>query len=298
MDQSSSSNAAPAVNPQGAAPGSQPATPPPQNQGSQPGQAQGTTPAPDSKSNEPAPKFSFESALSDEDRNYLKSQGVESFDEEGIKKLVSHHKQLRSQKKENNTSQPGDMNAAVQSAMGIAPQQPQSEPAPQPAQTQQGYDQQQPQQQPAQQQQAQPQSVTTATPKMPSEFQTMVMGQSIKSLYQHVDPTEVIKEMGEFGISPVDPQTGEYRAGVIMNYAKRVNEKVELQRQLQEAQKPAPSSTPDVKQENVDLTMPRAEVLNKQNSLAIVSQSLASQRRGGLVHPQFEEARQFIQNNS
>lgn len=295
MDQSSSSNAAPAVNPGQPAPGPQPAPGSQAAPGSQPAPATGNTPAPDSKSNEPAPAFSFESALSDEERSYLKSQGIESFDEEGIKKLVSNHKRLRGERKESNNQQPqsaGDINAAVQQAMGVQPQQTQSEPAPQPTQTQQP--QQEPYQQPVQQP-VQPQSITTAGPRVPSEFQTMVMGQSIKAQYPNVDPAEVIKKMGEFGISPVDPQTGEYRAGVIMSYAKEINEKVELQRQLAEAQKPAPSSTPDVKQENVDHSMPLAETLNSQNAQAIIVQSLARQKRGLPVHPQFEDAKRFIQ---
>lgn len=297
-DQSSSSNAAPAANPQGAAPGSQPATPPTQSQGSQPGQAQGTAPAPDSQSNnEPVPSFSFGDHLTDDDKAYLKSQGVESFDAEGIKKLVAHHKQLRSKKDTSKeASQSGDLSGAVQQAMGVQPQQQQqSEPAPQPTQMQQAPEQQNPYQQPAQQPQGQSQSATPTAPRLPSEFEVMTMGLSVKTQYPDVDPTDVIKEMGTLGINFLD-DNGSLAPSKVMGYAKIVNDRVQKDKMIAELQKPAPSSTPNVKPETIDYSLPTVENMNVQQAQAILLQSNQSKARGGRVHQQYEEAKRLLQS--
>lgn len=282
-DQSSSSNAAPSAQPQGATPGSQPAVPPTQQAGSQPAQEQGQAQVPDSqKNNEPAPTFSFGDHLTDDEKAYLKSQGVDSFDAQGIKKLVAHHKQLRSKKQE--TNQQDSLDTVVQQAV---------QPAQQPVEGQQptqggSFPEQQPQQ-PVQPQSEQPTQVT------PDPFEVATVGMVVKNQYPEVEPTNVIKEMTDLGISILD-SNGRLDMQRISKYAGIVNDRVQKEKQLAELTKPAPTSTPDLKPESVDLNAPQVETMDNKSAYAILSWSTQQQKLGKPVHPQLDAAKQFIQS--
>lgn len=239
------------------------------------------TQAPDSKDQEP--KFSFDAIISDDDKNYLKSQGVEQLNADGLKKLIANHKELRS-KKETTTNNSGVADALA-TAMGVQPTQ-----AAQPAQPA-------PQAQAPQVQEQQPAQPTT-TSALPSELEIFNFTNTLTTMYpkikDNITSGQLFKDMGDMGIAPAS--SGKFNVQAVLKFAELQNKQYELQAQLDESNKPSASAVPDANL-SVDSTQPISQTLDMNQAQNIVLWSNSQAKIGKPVHPQFEQAKEFLRTN-
>lgn len=274
----SSSNAAPSV-PSGSeapvttAPTDQPAP------GSQPAAGTDGTQAPGST--ETKPEFSFDAVLTDEDKSYLKSQGVDKFDGEGIKKFVASHKSLRAEKKSD--VNPNGASEALAAAMGQPVQQPAV--TPQATQDTNASNTQQPvAQQPAAQENA-----------MPSQVEIFNFTNSLAGMYpaikDNINNGQLFKDMGDMGIAPASG--GSFNVQSVLNFAKLQNEQATLRQQLEEATKPSAGVVPEARLD-VDTTQPTVTQLDDNSASQIILWSNSQKKFGKPVHPQFEDAQRYF----
>lgn len=254
--------------------------------GTQPAVAQGT-PATPGSSNEPQ-GFSFESALDDAGKNYLKSQGIESFDQAGLTKLIDAHKNLREKKAET----PAPAATAVADALAQATgQQPVQTPAPaEPA----------PVQTPAPQDPAQPQAQPTQNPvqALPNQVEIYNMTNSLVTqfpeLSDKIKSGDLYKDMASLGLTPV--ANGHFNLDAVLNYASRENENAVLKAKVAQLESPSTEDIPSATARPVDTTAPTVQTMDMNSAQIIVMESNKAARFGQPVHPQYEQAVNFLKN--
>lgn len=234
----------PAADPQGAQPsGQQPAPTPADNQ-------------PASPQNQPSGPSAPTIELDEEQKNYLKSQGVteENFNSpEAIVKIINHNNSLRKEL-----------------ASRAKPAEPASTPAP------------------AANTDGQP-SGPAAQPNSLDDVQMFLiantMASSLPDFKDDLVSGKFFKDMQEFGIPPV--LNGQPNIQGMLKYGNLLQEKRNLEKQLEEAQKPG--SIPDAKPNDAPAVADDAP-MTKQIAQAILIQDPN--------HPRAEEAKRFLQENS
>lgn len=288
------SNAAPAQTPNASVPSAdtQPqSTPAPDASaapGSQPAPAQGTTATPGS-SNEPT-GFSFESALDDAGKNYLKSQGIESFDQSGLTKLIDAHKSLREKKETPQAPAANAVADALAQATGQKPAAP-AAPAEQPPVQQPAPVAQQPAQQPAQ-------PTQNPVQALPNQVEIYNMTNNLVSQFPEIADSiksgEIYKDMSKLGISPVTD--GHFNLEAVLTFAGQANENASLKAQIEQLKKPSTEEIPTAQSRPVDTTAPTVQTMDMNSAQVIVMESNKAMRFGQPVHPQYDQAVKFLQN--
>ena len=255
-----------------------PAPTPAPNDGSQPqpnpAPAPSSEPAPKPADDKPqgSPTLTLES-LSEDDRNYLKSQGVTELNTEALQKVINHARssqktaadiknQLDSIKKTVNP-EPTPSNPLTDPGSSGQPQPDGSKPTQQPAA---GIDQ---------------ATAFLLTNQLATNFPRLKEDLTSGKFYQ---------DMQAMGL-PVKNSDGTVNLTGMLTYGKMVHEQRELEAKLEEAGKPGEGAIPDANPTTPQ--QPAADApMTKQMALAIA----AHVSKGG-THARSEEAKQFLQTN-
>ena len=234
-------------------------------------------------------KLSF-GVFDESTQKYLTSQGITENNintKEAFEKLVSLHKEARASTASAQTPQ------GVASTLSGIVTGSQPEPAVQPPVVPVAP--QQPAQQPVQPQ-AQSPEATNATGKIPNEVDIFNMTTNLSTqfpaLAEDIKSGQFYKDMASRGLTPVTD--GNFNLSAILSFAKDRNELAELRSKIDEANKPKPEAVPGVKY-SIDESQPKAETMNLNTARAIVMFSNRQLKTGQPVHPQFEEAKTFLQ---
>jgi hypothetical protein len=268
----------------------QPAAAPDDNTATPSDVTQSTTPAAPVTTPEVPENNADEGKLSDEAVTYFKSQnidvekiGIDTKDAKAVDAFIAGHKLIR---KENNpTANIRTTEATTDDVLG----KPTTPATPAPSEGEQ---------KPTEQTQAAP---AAPAPKGPSQMDIVNMKVFLENTHKDVAPEKLgTKEfydgMRKMGFSPVT-STGEWNVTAIQTYADIVAKDETITKLKAEVEKKPTSTIPDVNNSilPVDESAQKVQTMTEAAAANIIIASNAAQRAGKPVHPQFQEAKAYME---
>jgi len=224
--------------------------------------------------------FSFADVISEKQKSYLQSQGIDTFDDKGIAKMIELNQKLRAKKEEKQTAEDtlsNLINPQPDAPPTQSPVAPPTEPPVTPPTN----------------------PVNQGGNGMPSKLELLNFASVLKGQYpeiaEAIDTGAIYTNMVDMGISLV--KDGQFNVDGVIGFAKMQNDQAALRKQLAEATKQPADAQPDATV-TIDSTLPvvNSATMTEVQAQNIILLTMQQRREGKGDHPQFKEAETFIAN--